>query len=431
MHLTKNQCTDKKSAKTRRQLSAPCAERTNMAKNNLNIIYDGQHHIVLFGKKGSGKTTLFRHLISDNMKTVHSTVHGATVGICNLGKVGPVVLIDTADLNGAAELDLPAEERVDRTTRMHDIIRRADVAMYVTDVQEFDRAAYLKDKAWLERNMVPHLLVFNRCDDSYAVDIARYKTEYPEAVFLSATTPEAISLLRMRLAQMVLNIEINETPLIPKNFVKAGDYAVILTHATGSTPPAFRANLIPELLERGVHCVVTPEDTLDKLMEELPHVDLVVAFARSFKKLKNLPENIRLTSYSMLYGKQCNLLETFAEGARAVHKLNGDSRVLVVSSSDFMHANSDTGRIRIPRELRRAAGESLRVDYLSGGDLPMDLEKYDLVVHYLDSSLTQRAVQARAAMCKEAGVPVATYGTVLAELNGMLDRCVKALQDGE
>lgn len=399
-----------------------------MVKNQMKRVYDGHRHIVLFGKKGSGKTTLFSNLVDHNEEIVRSTGHDAAIGLCRLGQLDePVVLIDTAELNGAAELEATesAEKKASRLRRMHDIIRRADLAIYITDIQEFDQNAFLKDKAWLDRNMIPYLMVFNCCDDAERADIVQYKVQYPQALFLSANEPEAISLMRMTLAQMIRTLKRNETPLVPENLVKKGDYVIVLMKNNGSEAPRFKKNLIPELVSRGVHCVISTQDNLEQLIQDLPHIGLIVTFARNFESISTrLPEEIPLTSYSMLYGKQCGQLETFAEGARAIRTLDGNSRVLVVSGSDYAHTSSDTGRIKIPRQLRHAVGEALRVDHLAGGDLPEDLEKYDLVVHYLDGSITQRTVCAHVAQCREAGVPIASYGTVLAELAGILDRCM-------
>ena len=43
--------------------------------------------------------------------------------------------------------------------------------------------------------------------------------------------------------------------------------------------------------------------------------------------------------------------------------------------------------------------------------------------------MTQRAVQARVAICRDAGVPIVNYGTILAALSGILGRCTDALRE--
>ena len=152
-------------------------------------------HVALFGKKGRGKTSMFKALIeTDPDNTSPNLPH---VGVCDLGLNGKAILIDTAGLNSTQELE------DDRMKTIHNIIRRADVAIYAVDIRNFDRAAYERDLAWMKRNLVPHLLVFNKCDSSYVGEITQLKLEFPQALFLSVQAPDSISLLRTRIGEML------------------------------------------------------------------------------------------------------------------------------------------------------------------------------------------------------------------------------------
>ncbi len=384
-------------------------------------------HVVLFGKVGSGKTSIFNQLVDHAEKSPESECD-PIVGVCRLGQVGSIVLIDTGRFNGAAEL----KDEAEHMRRTYNIVRRADIAIYVTDLQEFDREAYKRDREWINRNMVPFLLVFNRCDEAYAGDIARYKTEFPEAIFISANTPGSISLLRARLSQMLRELNEREAPLIPKDLVKPGDYVLLLVTRGGDSPIRSEQSMITQLIAHGAHCVVADETSVKQVLAELPRVNLVIAYARSFAYMRDaIPEDIPLTSYSLLYGMQSGSLGAFIQGAHTVNTLTESSRVLITEGCMHGSNHRDIGRVKIPRALRRLAGEGLRIDYTFGPDLPEDIEKYDLVIHCSGCSMTLRAVQARVAYCQEAGVPIANYGTVLAELAGILPRCTKVLLPDE
>lgn len=388
---------------------------------NAAALCENNRHIVLFGKFGSGKTSIFNQLI-ERPVSMGKTSDTPVVGVCRLGRAGSVVLIDTADLNGTTDL---GEEYMRRT---HNIIRRADIAIYVTDVQDFDREAYVRDRDWLARNMVPYLLVFNRCDAAYAGDIARLKTEFPEAIFISSTTPGSVSLLRARLSQLVRELNRQEAPLIPKGLVKRGDYVLLLVAHSGGGPIRNEHEMTTELIGYGARCVVIDERDLKQTLDELPHIDLVIAYARSFGMVRDIiPQELRLTSYSLLYGHQTGELATFIEGARAIGSLSADSRVLIAEGCMHSSMHRDIGRVKIPRALRKLVGEELQIDYSFGPDLPDHIEQYDLVIHCSGCSMTQRAVQARVAICRDAGVPIANYGTILAALAGILDRCSRVL----
>lgn len=150
-----------------------------MKQNKNSAVLDGNNrHIVLFGKTGSGKTSIFKQLTGEMAVSTGTSKYNPVVGLCKLGRAGNATLIDTAGLNDTSEL---GDEQVRRTLN---IIRRADIAIYVINMQEFDREAYTRDHEWLERNMIPYLLVFNHCDEAYAGTIAQLKTEFPDAIFI-------------------------------------------------------------------------------------------------------------------------------------------------------------------------------------------------------------------------------------------------------
>ena len=397
-----------------------------MKQQNYSAVFNGKNrHIVLFGKFGSGKTSIFELLVGDVTMKMGTSKSSPVMGVCKLGREGEATIIDTADLNSAVEL----EQDTESIRRTFNLIRRADIAIYVVDLQEFDREAYQHDHEWLEENNIPYLLAFNHCDEAYLGDIARVKMEFPDAVFISTQTPGSVSLLRAHLSQMIRTIDMQEAPLIPKGFVAPGDYVVMLVSQTTSGQIRDENEIIDALIRCGARCVITEERDMMKALKELPHVDLVISSARSFESIRDfLPEDIRLTSYSLLYGKQSGVLDIFAEGARAINTLTNDSQVLIAEGGTNSHIHEDIGRVKIPRALRRIAGEGLNIDYSFGLDLPDDIDKYDLVIHCSGRSMTQRLVQARVDICREAGVPIANYGTVLAELAGVLERCEKVLK---
>ena len=392
------------------------------------IMSGNNRHIVLFGRTGSGKTSIFDQLVGEDRFEAEVKVgasgskYNPVVGRCRLGYAGEVTVIDTAGLDDVNEL---GSEQAQRT---RNIIRRADIALYVINVQEFDRDArdaLQRADAWMRRNMVPYLQVFNHCDEAYAGDIAKLKLEFPDAIFISTHTPGSVSLLRTRLSQMVRILKEKENPLVPENLIQAGDYVLMLVPESGLI---HEYEILMELMRRGARCVIINEDDLEVTLKEVPRIDLVVAYARSFGKVRDIvPEDIPLTSYSLLYGLQGGVLEDFIEGAHAIGNLTKDSHVLIAVGDRKSEIYKEIGRIKIPRAMRRLLGEELQIDYSFGLDLPDNLNQYDLVIHDTDATMSVRSVRAHVAICKEAGVPIANYGTILASLAGILDRCKNAL----
>lgn len=375
-------------------------------------------HVALFGKKGSGKTSMFKALIETDPDNTSPTI--PHVGVCDLGLNGKAILIDTAGLNSTQELE------DDRMKTIRNIVRRADVAIYAVDIRNFDRAAYERDLAWMKRNLVPHLLVFNKCDSSYVGEITQLKLEFPQALFLSVQAPDSISLLRTRIGEMLQVESKHEPPLLTSALVRKGDFVILVVPESNQLAIRNPTVLTNEIMGLGARCVTCREGDLKKTLEDLPHTDLVITYGRSYDKMRDIvPDNIPLTSYALLFGRQKGDLELFAEGARTLHSLTEDSRVLIQEGCNLGSAHRDVGHVKIPRELRKAIGENLHIDYSYGLDLPDDISQYDLVILCAGCSISRRTVQSHIAICREAGVPIANFGTVLSELAGMLDRCMR------
>ncbi len=381
---------------------------------------EGLRHVVLFGKFGSGKTSIFQAMSKNAEKTAN--INGSNISICNLGVNGKAILVDTAGISRTDEL---YEEK---NRQLHDIVRRADIAIYCADIQHFDREAYEHDRKWLEENEIPYLLIFTKSDIAYVGDIARFKREFPQALFLSALAPDAIALLRARLGGLVRTLLQGEPPLLPPDMTKPGDNVVFVFPNNDLDTVTEAGPLLRDLMSRGVRSIATRESELAATLEDLNHVEMIVVHARSFAKIKKeIPDNVLLTCYSMLEARQKGNLETFAEGARAIEQLNEQSEVLIVDSGHPQSIQYDIGRVKIPRELRRRFGEKLQISYMEGIDLPENIGKYSLVIHGGTNILSKRSLTAHIAVCGEAGVPVANFGTVLAELAGVLERCMHDL----
>lgn len=383
-----------------------------------------QRHIAIFGKKGSGKSALFDALIRRGTAFRSAQSDGPSVGLCQLGgRAGSAALIDTAGLSDTAQLDSP------EMLHMRNTLHRADIAVYVADVCDFDRAAYARAIQWLDSRHIEHVLAFNKCDLAYAGDIARLKAEFPNAIFLSALTPGSPALLRARLEQMVSALTDSEPPLVG-DLVKPMDIVVMSVPDGASGAVRGQAQLNLEFLSRGARVVLVRESELARTIQELPHVDLVLAYARTFSELREtVPEDIRITSYSLLYARQKGDLDAFLEAARCVSDLTANSRVLIAEACAHGTLHQDTGRVKIPRDLRRVAGEELHIDYCTGADFPDDVSGYDLVILCAGCSMTRRAMQSRIAICRDAGVPITNFGAVLAYLGAVLDRCADVLKE--
>ena len=75
--------------------------------------------------------------------------------------------------------------------------------------------------------------------------------------------------------------------------------------------------------------------------------------------------------------------------------------------------------MKLPRWVERYAGVRPTFEFCSGNAFPDNLSRYALVIQCGGCMLTRRAVQARIARCRTAGVPITNYGIAIAACHGI------------
>ena len=185
-----------------------------------------------------------------------------------------------------------------------------------------------------------------------------------------------------------------------------------------------QVQFIRECLDFGIHCIVTRETELEKALNNVKQVDLVVTDSQAFNFVSEIvPKEIPLTSFSMLLARQKGDVEVLMEGAGHIERLPEGGRVLMAEGCSHSHTHEDIGRVKIPNLIQKYTGKKLNFDFYSGYDFPENLQDYDLVIHCGGCMLSKKAVYNRLWICEQAGVPVTNYGIVLAYVNGILPRC--------
>lgn len=386
-------------------------------------------HVCIFGNTNAGKSSLFNAIIGQEV-TIVSDVHGTTtdpvVKAMELIPFGPIVLIDTAGLNDVSDLGAK------RTKRSTDMLDRTDLALYVSDVREFDESSYEEARSMFNGHDVSHILVFSKCDDCTEKVREQLKMKYPEAAFVSIKDKDSIAHLR---AAMCKELESTDDPgegSMIDGLVSSGSTVVLVVPVDSEAPKGRlilpQVQLIRDCLDHGVKCYVMRDVELESSLEEVKKSALVVVDSQIFGKVDNvISKDVPMTSFSMLLARQKGDLRSLAEGAKYVEQLKEGSRVLMAEACSHNHTHEDIGRVKIPALMRKYTGKDLQFEHYSGYDFPDDLNKYDIVVHCGACMITRKALQYRMKRCTDAGVPMTNYGVLLAYLNGILDRCSGAL----
>ena len=377
-------------------------------------------HISFFGCRNAGKSSLV-NAVTGQAVSVVSEVKGTTTDpvakTMELLPLGPVVITDTPgfdDVGGLGSL------RVERTRQ---ILRRTDLAVLVVDsaagLQETDRELL---RLFGERN-IPFLVAMNK------QDLCRTVPEDDRTVAVSALTGEGVRKLKERMARLLPG-RAAEKRLIA-DLVRPADCVVLVCPIDESAPKGRlilpQQHAIRDLLEAGALPLVTRETELPDALSALASPPrMVVTDSQAFRAVApRVPEEIPLTSFSILMARYRGFLETAVRGVAALRSLRDGSRVLMAEGCTHHRQCNDIGTVKIPRWLREHTGRTIEIDTCSGPDFPEDLSPYDAIIHCGGCMITEKEVQARREMAEAQGVPFTNYGLVIAHITGVLERSLR------
>ena len=377
-------------------------------------------HISFFGCRNAGKSSLV-NAVTGQAVSVVSEVKGTTTDpvskTMELLPLGPVVITDTPGFDDAGGL---GSLRVERTRQ---ILRRTDLAVLVADstagLQETDRELL---RLFGERN-IPFLVAMNK------QDLCRTVPEDDRTVAVSALTGEGIRELKERMARLLPG-RAAEKRLIA-DLVRPADCVVLVCPIDESAPKGRlilpQQHAIRDLLEAGALPLVTRETELPDALSALAAPPrLVVTDSQAFRAVApRVPEEIPLTSFSILMARYRGFLETAVRGVAALRSLRDGSRVLMAEGCTHHRQCNDIGTVKIPRWLREHTGRAIEIDTCSGPDFPEDLSPYDAIIHCGGCMITEKEVHARREMAEAQGVPFTNYGLVIAHITGVLERSLR------
>ena len=377
--------------------------------------------IGVFGKTNVGKSSFLNRITNQEISIV-SDVAGTTTDVVEksmeLLPVGPVTFLDTAGLDDESEL---GEKRVEKTMK---VINRIDVAVIVCDFNGIDDYENELIKKF-EELKIPYLIVENKCDIK-KVELSGYDN----VLYTSVKDDEAL----------VFKFKEALVKLLPEDFVNspkiAGDLVppqstVILVIPIDKEAPKGRIILpqvqtIRDLLDSNCMPYVVKETELKQAIENLKTPPaLVITDSQAFKKVSEIvPQDIPLTSFSILFARLKGDLDEFTKGAEAIENLKDGDMVLILESCTHHAIEDDIGRVKIPNLLRKRTGKNLVIHNYAGHDFP-DVKDYKLIIHCGACMTNRREVLSRILIANKSDVPITNYGVAISYCLGILPRAVK------
>ncbi|MBR3377304.1 MAG: [Mogibacterium sp.] len=393
-------------------------------------------HIGFFGRRNAGKSSVVNAVTGQDLAVV-SEVRGTTTDpvkkAMEILPLGPVVIIDTPGFDDEGSL---GELRVQRTKK---ILEQTDIAVLVVDTTEGFRKVDAELTDLFRERGIPFLIALNKSDipedsEEFSVDeeapglLQKIAKDCSGMIHVSALSGDGIDELKNRLA--VLKPEGNEEHLIADR-IKAGDLIVLVVPIDKAAPKGRlilpQQQTIRDILDAGATAIVVQDtelaDTLAKLSTKPA---LVITDSQVFGKVdKVVPDDVPLTSFSILMARYKGLLEDAVSGVVAIAKLKDGDKVLIAEGCTHHRQCGDIGTVKIPKWLTEFTGKELVFETSSGTGYPDDLTPYALVVHCGGCMLNEKEVKHRASKTTAQGVPITNYGTMIAYVHGILKRSLE------
>lgn len=400
-------------------------------------------HIGFFGRRNAGKSSLLNAVTGQELAVV-SEVRGTTTDpvykAMELLPLGPVMLIDTPGFDDEGTL---GEQRVKKTKQ---VMEKTDIGVLVVNAGEGLADCDRELLALFKEREIPFIIACTKSDITgecpMQSDEERECAQLREAVraenlitnviYTSAKTGAGVSELKEKLAAMLPDQE--ERHLVA-DLVKPMDVVVLVVPIDSAAPKGRlilpQQQTIRDLLEAGAVPVVVRETELKEALPKLAEKPaLVITDSQAFAEVAAIvPEDIPLTSFSILMARYKGFLKIAAAGVKAVDSLKDGDRVLIAEGCTHHRQCDDIGTVKIPRFLKKYTGKNIVIETASGTGFPEDLTPYALVIHCGGCMLNEREVLRRMRFAKRQGVPVTNYGIVIAQMKGILARSVDPVAD--
>lgn len=380
-------------------------------------------HIGFFGCRNAGKSSLVNAISGQNLSIVSDkkgTTTDAVKKTMELLPLGPVVIIDTAGFDDVGEL---GNLRVEKTL---EVLRKTDIAVLVVD-SRFGLQKADKDLINLfNKNNIPFIIAYNKCD------ILNEKPNIEQvytSIYVSSLKGDNIYELKELLGKFAYK---KDNKFIVGDLLNVGDIVILVIPIDESAPKGRlilpQHQTIRELLD--FHCVpiCCQVEELDSLLKKFSP-KLVITDSQAFYEVKKIvPENIYLTSFSILMARYKGEIKSLMPGAETLKKLKDGDKVLISEGCTHHRQCNDIGSVKIPMWLKNYTGKSLNFSFTSGGEFPENIKDFALIVHCGGCMLNEQEMKARIKMAQDSNVPIINYGVLIANIKGILERSLKFLK---
>ena len=381
-------------------------------------------HIGFFGMRNAGKSSVVNAITNQEISLV-SDVLGTTTDpvkkAMELLPLGPVVIIDTPGLDDLGEL---GEMRVKRAK---DMLSITDIAVVVIDAEKGESEEDTALLNIIKEKKIPYITVYNKAD---LVE----KTETREnEVYVSAKTGENIETLKNMLAKIGEKNK-KEKPLV-SDLLDTGDLVVLVIPIDESAPKGRlilpQQMVIRDILDHHCMCICTQVEELSSTLSQLnKKPKLVITDSQAFGKVSKItPDEITLTSFSIIMARYKGDLLSLVKGAKALESIKDGDRILIAEGCTHHRQCNDIGTVKMPAWIENFTNVKPQFSFTSGTGFPENLDEFKLIVHCGGCMLNEKEMKRRMNEAQNADIPIVNYGVAIAHMNGILKRSLAPFSD--
>ena len=391
-------------------------------------------HIGFFGRRNAGKSSVMNAVTGQDIAVV-SDVRGTTTDpvykSMELLPLGPVVMMDTPGIDDEGELGAL------RVRKSYQELNKTDAAVLVIDGGV---GVTPEDKALLKRireKKIPYVIAVNKKElaapDALEKIVDELSSEDGEIIAVSAATGEGIDELKEQIAA-VADTEEPERYIV-RDLLKPSDMAVLVVPIDKAAPKGRlilpQQQTIRDILEADAVSVVVKETELKNVLGQFQNKPkMVITDSQAFEKVAaDTPEDILLTSFSILFARYKGDLAAVVKGVTALDTLEDGDAILISEGCTHHRQCDDIGTVKLPRWIREYTGKEIRIETTSGTEFPDDLTKYKMIVHCGGCMLNEREMKYRLKCAEDQGVPMTNYGITIAYMKGILKRSVEVFPE--
>lgn len=382
-------------------------------------------HISFFGKRNAGKSSIVNAVTGQDLAIVSDTLGTTTDPVSKameLLPLGPVVIIDTPGIDDEGELGKL------RVKKSYQVLNKTDIAVLIIAA---DEGISDEDKRLIEKfkaKNIPYIIAYNKSD------LKNITLTQENEILVSAKTGENIFELKELIGKLSKGQENNKH--IISDMLENNDIVVLVVPIDAAAPKGRlilpQQQTLRDILDCHAISVVTQDTELTATLASLSKKPkLVITDSQAFARVsKDTPEDILLTSFSILFANYKGNLRLAVEGVRTISELRDGDTVLISEGCTHHRQCGDIGTQKLPALIRKFTGLSnINFEWTSGTEFPDSLDKYRLILHCGGCMLNEREMKYRLKCAQDEGIPITNYGTAIAYMNGILKRSLEIFPD--